>query len=181
MTRASRPSFGGISYVTIGSALTTIVSGSGASIQRIFITGIPMYKAFQKNIFDKYDAPAREKAKRFWRSQGYVCTDHKDEYDVDLVVEKDNKRFYCEVEVKTTWHGQEFSYDTLHIPARKAKFLSKPTQFMVFNNSMTRAAIVGRNRLLNATTVTVPNRKIAFGEQFFDVPKKDLFFVPLEI
>jgi hypothetical protein len=46
---------------------------------------------------------------------------------------------------------------------------------------MTRAAIVGRNRLLNATTVEVPNRKIAFGEKFFDVPKEDLFFVPIEI
>jgi hypothetical protein len=157
------------------------VSGIEVSIKLSSITEIPMYKAFQKNSFDKYDAPARAKAKRFWESQGYTCTDHEDEYDVDLVVEKDSKRFYCEVEVKTTWHGQDFYYDTLHIPARKAKFLSKPTQFMVFNNSMTRAAIVGRNRLLNATTVEVPNRKIAFGEKFFDVPKEDLFFVPIEI
>lgn len=179
--KATKPSLGGISYATIGSVLTTIVSGNGASIKLSSTTGIRMYKAFQKNSFNKYDAPARAKAKRFWESQGYTCTDHEDEYDVDLVVEKDSKRFYCEVEVKTTWHGQEFSYDTLHIPARKAKFLSKPTQFMVFNNSMTRAAIVGRNRLLNATTVEVPNRKIAFGEKFFDVPKEDLFFVPIEI
>lgn len=171
----------GILFANIAPSLTTIVSGIGALIKLSSTTGIRMYKAFQKNSFNKYDAPARAKAKRFWESQGYTCTDHEDEYDVDLVVEKDSKRFYCEVEVKTTWHGQEFSYDTLHIPARKAKFLSKPTQFMVFNNSMTRAAIVGRNKLLNATTVEVSNRKIAFGEKFFDVPKEDLFFVPIEI
>jgi hypothetical protein len=156
-------------------------NGSVGLMMHFSTTGIRMYKAFQKSIFNKYDAPAREKAKKFWSSQGYTCTDHDDEYDVDLVVEKDNKRFYCEVEVKTTWHGQEFHYDTLHIPARKAKFLSKPTQFMVFNNSMTRAAIVGRNKLLGSDTIEVPNRKIAFGERFFDVPKEDLFFVPIEI
>ena len=140
-----------------------------------------MYKVFHKSTFNKYDEPARAKAKQFWSSQGYTCTDHVDEFDVDLVVEKDKKRFYCEVGVKTTWHGQEFSYDTLHIPARKAKFLSQPTQFMVFNNSMTRAAIVGRNKVLRSPSVEVPNRNIAFGEMFFDIPKKDLFFVPIEI
>jgi hypothetical protein len=181
LMKALKPFLGGTSHATIGSDLTTIVSGIGALTQHFSTTGILMYKAFQKSIFNKYDAPARDKAKKFWSSQGYTCTDHADEYDVDLVVEKDNKRFYCEVEVKTTWHGQEFHYDTLHIPARKAKFLSKPTQFMVFNNSMTRAAIVGRNKLLGSATIEVPNRKIAFGERFFDVPKEDLFFVPIEI
>ena len=146
-----------------------------------FTTRKLMYKVFHKSTFDKYDAPARDKAKKFWSSQGYTCVDHENEYAVDLVVEKGRKRFYCEVEVKTTWHGQKFVYDTLHIPARKAKFLSQPTQFMIFNNSMTRAAIVGRDKVLKSPSVEVPNRKIAFGEMFFDVPKQDLFFVHIEI
>ena len=175
--KAMTPSLGGISYVTTGSALTTIVSGSGASIQHIFTTGIHMYKAFQSKDFNKYDEAARNRAKEFWESQGYTCTDHEDEYDVDLVVEKNGKRFYCEVEVKTVWHGKDFKYDTIHIPVRKAKFLGKPTQFMVFNNSLTHAAVIGRKKVLNATKVDVPNRKIAFGEKFFDIPKEDAIFV----
>lgn len=175
--KATKPSLGGISYATIGSALTTIVSGSEASIQHIFTTGIHMYKAFQSKDFNKYDEAARNRAKEFWESQGYTCTDHADEYDVDLVVEKDGKRFYCEVEVKTVWHGKDFKYDTIHIPVRKAKFLGKPTQFMVFNNSLTHAAVIGRKKVLNATKVDVPNRKIAFGEKFFDIPKEDAIFV----
>ena len=175
--KAMKPSLGGISYVTTGSALITTVSGSGASIQHIFTTGIHMFKAFQSKDFNKYDEAARSRAKEFWESQGYTCTDHDDEYDVDLVVEKNGKRFYCEVEVKTVWHGKDFKYDTIHSPVRKAKFLGKPTQFMIFNNSLTHAAVIGRKKVLNATKVDVPNRKIAFGEKFFDIPKEDAIFV----
>lgn len=136
-----------------------------------------MYKAFNKQTFDHYDDPARETAKKFWCSNGYVCYDNEDEYDVDLIVEKDNKRFYCEVEVKTVWHGQDFKYDSIHIPVRKAKFLKKPTKFMVFNNSLTRAAILSRKNLLDAPIKTVSNINIRHGERFYDVPISQIFFV----
>ena len=177
LMKAIKPFLGGISYATIGSDLTTTVSGIGASTQHFSTTGTRMYKAFQKSIFNKYDEAARNQAKAFWSSQGYSCTDHEDEFDVDLVVEKDGRRFYCEVEVKTVWHGKEFKYETIHIPVRKAKFLGKPTQFMVFNNSLTHAAVIGRKAVLKSKKVEVPNVKIRFGEKFFDIPKEDAIFV----
>jgi hypothetical protein len=136
-----------------------------------------MYKEFQRDDFDKFDAKAREKAKKFWFRNGFYCTDNEDEYGVDLICSKGDRTFYCEVEVKRPWHGIKFKYDTLHIPVRKGKFLSKPTQFMVFNNSMTHAAIVNRQAVLSAPCVEVPNVKIRFGEKFFDVPKDKLIFV----
>ena len=177
LMKATKPSFGGISLATTGSDLTTIVSGIGASIQHSFTTRIRMYKAFQKTDFNKYDDAARNRAKDFWTAQGYTCTDHENEYDVDLVVEKEGKRFYCEVEVKTVWHGKDFKYDTIHIPVRKAKFLGKPTQFMVFNNSLTHAAVISRKAILRSKKVEVPNVKIRYGEKFFDIPKEDAIFV----
>ena len=177
LMKATKPFLGGNSLATIGSALTTIVSGSGALIQHFFTTGILMYKAFQSKDFSKYDEAARSRAKEFWSAQGYTCTDHENEYDVDLVGEKDGKRFYCEVEVKTVWHGKDFKYDSIHIPVRKAKFLGKPTQFMIFNNSLTHAAVIGRKAVLRSPKVEVPNVKIRFGEKFFDVPKEDAIFV----
>lgn len=108
---------------------------------------------------------------------GYECRDHDDEYGVDLVVEGQNKRFYCEVEVKRVWHGIDFKYPTIHLPVRKAKFLAKPTQFMVFNNSMTHAAVFGRKAVLDSPRVEVPNAKIRTGEKFFDVPVSSAHFV----
>ena len=136
-----------------------------------------MYKVFNQKTFDEYDSPAREAAKKFWFSNGYYCADNDDEYGVDLIVEKDMKRFYCEVEVKTVWHGQDFGYESLHIPVRKAKFLAKPTKFMVFNNSLTKAALVGRKELENAEIKTVSNYRVLAGERFFDIPKEKITFV----
>ena len=136
-----------------------------------------MYKVFQKTDFDKYDEAARTAATKFWTANGYCCTDNEDEFGVDLVVERDGKRFYCEVEVKTVWHGIDLKYDSIHIPVRKAKFLAKPTQFMVFNNSLTHAAIISRKAVQESPTVEVPNAKIRTGEKFFDIPKDKAIFV----
>ena len=136
-----------------------------------------MYKEFQKKDFQESDGAARETAKSFWHSLGYVCTDNPDEYGVDLIVEGQNKRFYCEVERKKVWHGVKFKYDTIHLPVRKTKFLDKPTQFMVFNNSLTHAAIFGRKAVKESPTAEVPNYKISFGEKFYDVPVSKAHFV----
>tara|TARA_R110002072_G_scaffold17087_1_gene65550 strand:- start:60 stop:491 length:432 start_codon:yes stop_codon:yes gene_type:complete len=136
-----------------------------------------MYKVFQKTDFDKYDEAARTAATKFWTANGYFCADNEDEFGVDLVVERDGKRFYCEVEVKTVWHGIDLKYDSIHIPVRKAKFLAKPTQFMVFNNSLTHAAIISRKAVQESPTVEVPNAKIRTGEKFFDIPKEKAIFV----
>ena len=136
-----------------------------------------MYKVFQQKDFNRYDEAARAAAKKFWSSVGYTCEDNPDEYGVDLVVKGQKKMFFCEVEVKTVWHGVQFKYPTIHLPVRKAKFLTKPTQFMIFNNSLTHAAVIGRKKVINATKVEVPNKKISFGEKFFDIPKEDAIFV----
>jgi len=137
-----------------------------------------MYKLFDPKLHEQTDVPAREAAKAFWQQQGYKCEDNADEYGVDLVVSKDGKRFYCEVEVKLVWHGLDFKWDTVHIPVRKAKFLHKPTMFMLFNHSLTRAAIINRQQVLAAPVSKVANNQIAFGEKFFDVPVSEAIFVP---
>jgi hypothetical protein len=139
--------------------------------------GRQMYKVFQKKDFDQCDGIARETAKKFWYTMGYVCKDNPDEYGVDLIVEGNNKRFYCEVEVKKAWHGVQFTFPTIHLPVRKAKFFTKPTQFMVFNNSLTHAAVIGRKTVMDSPQVVVPNIKISAGEKFYDIPANKAHFV----
>lgn len=152
-------------------------NGSEVSMTHTSTTGERMYKVFQQKDFNKYDEAARAAAKRFWSSVGYLCEDNPDEYGVDLVVKGQNKMFFCEVEVKTVWHGVQFKYPTIHLPVRKAKFLTKPTQFMIFNNSLTHAAIFGRKVVLDSPCVEVSNVKISHGEKFFDVPFEKATFV----
>lgn len=136
-----------------------------------------MFKAFQQNDFNKYDDAAREMATAFWERMGFSCKDNPDEFGVDLIVEGGNKRFYCEVEVKTVWHGVQFKYPTIHLPVRKAKFLAKPTQFMIFNNSLTHAAVFGRQVVRDSPRVEVSNVKIRTGEKFFAIPVSSAHFV----
>lgn len=136
-----------------------------------------MHKHFSKKDHQKYDEIARNSAKTFWSKLGWTVEDNPNEYGVDLIAEKDGKRFYLEVEVKRGWHGKEFKYDTVHLPVRKSKFLDRPTQFMVFNNSLTHAAVISRKAVRNSPVSVVPNRKIPIGEKFFDVPVEDVTFV----
>lgn len=136
-----------------------------------------MYKVFQQRDFNRYDEAARDAAKKFWSSMGFDCKDNPDQYGVDLIVEDKTKRFYVEVEVKTVWHGVQFKYPTIHLPARKAKFLDKPTRFMIFNNSLTHAAIFSRKDVLSSPFVEVSNVKIRSGEKFFAVPADSAHFV----
>ena len=146
-------------------------NGREASMRHsLRIERLMMYKEFNSQIHAKYDEAARSKAKMFWKSNGYRCDDNEDIYGVDLIVEGKGRKFNCEVEVKQTWHGLKFHYGTLHIPVRKAKFLIDPTTFMVFNAGLHRVAVVGRKAVRESPKVEVPNREIAFGERFFDVP-----------
>ncbi len=136
-----------------------------------------MHKHFSHRDHQKYDVAARESAKGFWQRRGWRVTDNPDEYGVDLIAEDGGKRFYIEVEVKRAWHGVDFKYNTMHLPARKGKFLHKPTQFMIFNNSLTHAAIFSRNVVKDSPLKEVPNCKIPVGERFYNIPVEAVTFV----
>ena len=136
-----------------------------------------MHKHFDQVAHAKYDSVARETARSFWSHNGWTVTDHPNEYAVDLMAEKDCKRVYIEVEVKRGWHGERFQYDTVHLPLRKAKFLDKPTKFMVFNHSLTHAALFGRRAIQNSTISVVPNSQVSSGEKFYNVPVGDVKFI----
>ena len=138
-----------------------------------------MYKVFQKDVFDLHDDPARSAAKQFWERLGYDCKDNPDEFGVDLLVSGKGKKFVLEVEVKNGWHGTTFHFDSLHLPARKAKFLNRSIKFMIFNYSLTHAAVVSHSAVVNAPVIEVPNIYVAKGERFFDIPLSAIHFVPI--
>jgi len=162
--------------------LSSIKNGNGASTRpTLTIRRCTMYKEFCKNSHNLFDEAARNRAKTFWQRSGYKCTDNDDIYGVDLLVSGKDREFYCEVEVKQGWHGLKFKFDTLHIPVRKAKFLTCPTVFMVFNAGLHRAGLVTRKTVLNSPKVEVPNRAVAFGEKFFDIPAEQVKFFTIGV
>jgi hypothetical protein len=152
-------------------------SGSVVSMMHGLRTRRIMHKHFSERDHRINDEAARGSAKAFWSAQGYTVTDNPNTYGVDLIAEKDKKRIYLEVEVKHTWHGIDFKYPTMHLPLRKAKFLDKPTVFMIFNSFLSHAALIGRKTVRSAEIVVVPNKKVSAGEKFYSIPVENVKFV----
>ena len=138
-----------------------------------------MLKYFDRDQFARHDAHAKEVARQFWINLGYDCIENPDEYGVDLLVEGKGRKFGCEVEVKTGWHGPEFNYPTLHIPFRKKKFTKEKVTFFVLNNARSHAAVVSRNDVVTSPVVTVPNKFVPSGDLFYDVNVQDAKIINL--
>lgn len=136
-----------------------------------------MLKQFEEERWEQYDTPAKDAAIKFWQRHGYSCLENPDEFGVDLLVEGKGKNFGCEVEVKTKWFGAEFTFPTLHIALRKRKFMNAPCQFMVFNCSLTHAALVSRKTVLRSPVVEVKNVTVPSGERFYDVPVSEAVII----
>ena len=93
-----------------------------------------MLKYFDKSEYALHDAHAKEVARQFWIKLGYGCIKNPDEYGVDLLMEGTGRKFGCEVETKTGWHGPEFEFPTLHIPFHKKRFTKGRITFFVLNS-----------------------------------------------
>lgn len=133
-----------------------------------------MLKEFEEEQWRQYDGPAKDAAIKFWTGRGYSCCENPDEFGVDLLVEGKGKSFGCEVEVKTKWFGADFDFPTLHIAFRKRKFMDAPCQFMVFNYSLTHAALVSRKTVLQSPILQIRNATVPSGERFYDVPVSEV-------
>lgn len=136
-------------------------------------------KQFNERDFSDFDQIAREKAKKYLQSAGYKVEDNVDTYGVDLICEcSHGRKFAVEVEVKKGWRG-EFSFDTLHIPFRKEKFINGSTLFLVFSSNLYSVAIVTSDTLRKSPVVSINNYKVEGKEKFFDIPVEKVKLVRL--
>lgn len=96
-------------------------------------------KKFSKDEFLKYDFPAREKAKEYFKKTFNVTLeDNTNIYDVDLIGDNGSR---LEVEVRASWKNQfNWPYSDYTIPVRKLKYES--FDIMTFNSSLTLAVYV---------------------------------------
>lgn len=130
-------------------------------------------KQFNAELHDHFDEVGRLRAyKLFKRNYGIELVDNPDEYAVDLIAMKNNKIVgYVEVEIREAWDGL-FLYDTLNIPSRKKKLLTNnlPTVLLAFNKQGTFCFICKDQTVLASPLVEIPNKYMATGEFFYQVP-----------
>lgn len=136
-----------------------------------------MRKQFSQRLFDENDVNARHAVERLRHYFGIdEFRDSKNVYTIDREgFRSGNHVLNVEVEVKHNW-GQgttQFPFRTIHLPQRKEKYfdLDKPTYFVIFSSDL-KGAIVFSDRTVkeHAMLKEVPNKFVAEGELFYDVP-----------
>jgi hypothetical protein len=133
-------------------------------------------KRFDRNLYKLYDELAKDATRLYNKKLGKSVSDNTNRYRQDLVCDD----YLLECEVKLVWEGDEFPYENVQLPQRKQKFFDSPTQFYIWNKSLTRAATFWSEEIKDLSPVEVPNKYVYKGEYFFQIPLDRVTFVSLE-
>lgn len=134
-------------------------------------------KRFNEGLYAQYDALACEATTEFLSSQGFSVMPNPNEYAQDLVVSHKGKQWLAECEVKTLWKHGRFPFESVQLPERKKKFFNSLTTFFIWNMDLTKAAMFWSKDISKLTPVEVPNKYIAGGEYFYQIPLDMVRFI----
>lgn len=134
------------------------------------------YKKFSKKLYSQNDAQAKTLAIEFFQNRypGSRVVENPNQYGPDLELwEGDLFYGYIECEVKHSWKTKDFPYNTIQIPSRKAKYFVEnlhPIVLFMLNSDHSAAFIIDGEDISASPLVEVPNKYVASGEKFFQVP-----------
>lgn len=130
-------------------------------------------KPFDQQLFNRNDPEARDAVLSHLDSLGLYAKENDDQYGPDIILYRGLKPLsYIEVEVKRVWTGEVFPWDSIQLPERKTKFtkLGLPCEFWVLNSTMQHAIIIPDTALSSSFLKEIPNRYVASGEMFYQIP-----------
>ena len=122
-----------------------------------------IYKEFNKESYDANDKPAKDLVINFLKSKGLDAIENPDKYGIDIVVPR------YEVERREIWIDK-FPFKTVHIPARKEKFLKHSIVYVVVNKDFDKIMFCRSEVIRQYNLIEVPNKSVPEGEYFYDVP-----------
>ena len=122
-----------------------------------------IYKEFNKESHAANDKPAKDVVISFLKSKGLDAMENPDKYGIDIVVPR------YEVERREIWID-EFPFKTVHIPARKEKFLKHSIVYAVVNKDFDKIMFCRSEVIRQYDLIEVPNKSVPEGEYFYDVP-----------
>ena len=136
-------------------------------------------KAFEQDLHDKYDAPAKEAVEKYLeRTCDVTVQPNPDKYGVDLLILKGD-RLIGTAEVEVRQWSPNCPYPTIHVPERKTKFFGDRVLFFALTRDMQHAYWIETNKIKDYPIKEVRNFKVAEGEMFYDVPTSQFGFVDL--
>lgn len=126
-------------------------------------------KPFDQSLYDA-DDNAKELIVRWLNGYGYSIEVNSDQYGIDLVgFTNHGKAVTVEVEVKHHWKGPAFPFPTVHVSARKRKFIQPGMYLVMVNHDRTHCLTLSYEQLSWAKLVTKPTIYTT-DEQFLEVP-----------
>lgn len=130
-----------------------------------------MTKPFSKKLY-KDDDNAKLQVIDWLKRNGYDAWVNPDDYDIDVLADKNGVRHFFEVEVKHNWNGIEFPFDTVHFSARKRKYVKPNAYFTMLNHQRNRILVVDYETLSRALVVK-KDTVYTSDERFIEVQVKN--------
>ena len=123
-------------------------------------------KEFNKESPAANDKPAKDLVIKFLKSKGLDAMENPNDYGIDIMVSR------YEVERREIWTNK-FPFQTVHIPARKEKFLKYNIIYAIVNKDFNKIMLCTSEIIRQYNKIEVPNRSVPTGEYFYDVPIKE--------
>ena len=146
----------------------------------------PVRKAFSRGLYEAYDAPAREALVSYLEGKGHTIVSNEENYNVDVVSQKNGITSFNEAEVKTAWKGDwNTNWKEIRLPERKQRLVKKYAtdngvlNFYIFRPDFKQAWRIKDTQLTQEGLKEAQGRYIAKGEKFFHIPFTEAELVKL--
>jgi len=124
---------------------------------------------FNQDAYNNCDNRAKETWRDYLEKKG-IYTNVTENFGADIQA---LHPYFHEVEIKSSWEDVwPESWETLHIPARKKRYLKEGKKgfFIVFNKTCTKAKLVESKDLDDVFIEVINNRRYPKGEYFYNIP-----------
>ena len=134
-------------------------------------------KPFSNALYKAYDEPARNALVGYLEAKGHTIVSNEENYNVDVVSQKNGLTYFNEVEVKTAWVGDwNTNWKEIRLPERKQRLLDKHKSsdgvlnFYIFRPDFKQAWRIKDTLLTQDSLKEAAGRYIQKGERFFHIP-----------
>jgi len=128
---------------------------------------MPVTKPFNPEAYARSDAPGKQAVIKYLKTIGIEAIENPNKYGIDVIVPGFDVTY--EVEQRGIW-VKDWYYKTVHVPARKKKFMQDKMIYAVVNRGCDKIMFCPAEIIREYAPEEVPNRAVASGEYFYDVP-----------
>lgn len=135
-------------------------------------------KPFSQELYDADDKAKLLMLNWLWEHQPELnWRVNPDQYGIDLVCDQ---KWTIEVEVRHSWTGHTFPFNTIHISQRKIKFANDGAYFAIINDDRTHALIIESAAVAASPTIW-KDTKYTKAEKFVEIPTHDSLMINLTV